>query len=63
MIYTPTITILTLMEEAMNDKAGVINDPLGQTRGLASSEHCFHFVLFLIVGTDGRTNGKHVRKQ
>ena len=27
-------------------KTGVINDPLGQTYSLASSEHCFHFVLF-----------------
>ena len=37
-------------------KTGVINDPLGQTHSLASSEHCFRlkFVLlarFLNVGT------------
>ena len=27
-------------------KTGVINDPLGQTHSLASSEQCFSFVLF-----------------
>ena len=41
-----------------NDMTGVINDPLGQTHSLASSEHCFHFVLFGLiwkVGMDLRT--------
>ena len=28
------------------DKTGLINDPLSQTHSLASSEHCFLFVLF-----------------
>ena len=39
-----------------NNKKGVINDLLGQTHSLASSEHCsrWKFVLFLKVGTDGR---------
>ena len=38
-----------------------MNDPLGQSQSLASSEHCFRlkFVLFWKVGMDGR----HVRKQ
>ena len=42
-------------------KTSVINDPLGPTHSLASSEHCFRFVLldFQKVGTDGR----HVQKQ
>ena len=45
--------------ELNKKKTGVINDPLGQTHILASSEHCFRlkFVLFLKVGTDGRTDG------
>ena len=30
------------------NKTGVINDPLGQTHSLASSEHCFHFKFVLI---------------
>ena len=36
----------------------VINDPLGQTHSLASSEHCFRFkfVLFWKVGMDRRTD-------
>ena len=46
------------------NKSGVINDPLGKTHSLASSEHCFHlkFVLFWKGVTDGRKNG-HVQKQ
>ena len=45
-------------EISKNYKTGVINDPLGQTHILASSEHCFRlkFVLFCKVGTDGRTD-------
>ena len=41
-------------EKLTNHKTGVINDPLGQTHSLASSEHCFRlkFVLFSKVGTD-----------
>ena len=52
-----------------NYKTGVINDPLGQTKSLDCSEHCFRFkfVLFWKVGTDirtdGRTNGQQVQKQ
>ena len=40
------------------NKTGVINDPLGQTHSLASSEHCFRlkFVSLWKVGTGGRTN-------
>ena len=46
------------------NKTDVINDPLGQTHILASSEHWFRlkFVLFLKVGTYGRTNERHVPK-
>ena len=33
------------MFDLLNYKTGVINDPLGLTHNLASSEHCFHFVL------------------
>ena len=41
----------------MKNKTGVINDPLGQTHSLASSEHCF--VLKSGDGwTDGRTDDK-----
>ena len=38
-------------------KTGVINDPLGQTHSLASSEHCYRlkFVLFWQLGTYWRT--------
>ena len=41
------IKSLLLVKKEKN-KTGVINDPLGQTHSLASSEHCFHlkFVLF-----------------
>ena len=39
-----------------NYKTGVINDPLGQTHSLASSEHRFHFVLFEKSIDDGRTD-------
>ena len=47
-------------------KIGVINDPLGQTHSLASTEHRFKFVLFGKVGTYGRTydmckNNDHYR--
>ena len=44
-------------------KKGVINDLLGQTHSLASSEHCFHLKFVLKCGTDRRTNGRHERKQ
>ena len=52
-------------ERTTGNKTGVINDPFGQTHSLASSEHCFRFkfLLFWKVGTDGRTNGRHVQKQ
>ena len=36
-----------------NNKTGFINDPLGQTHSLASSEHCF--ARFWKLGTDVRT--------
>ena len=44
-------------------KTCIINDPLGQTHSLASSEHCFRFkfLLFLKSG-DGQTDGRHVQK-
>ena len=44
---------------------GVINDPLGLTHSLASSEHCFRFVLldFEMWGrTNVHTDGKHVKQ-
>ena len=43
-----------------NYKTGVINDPLSQTHSLASSEHCFHFVMFcqILKSGDGRTYGQ-----
>ena len=41
-------------------KTEAINDPLGQNNSFAS---CFHIVRFWKVGTDGRTKGRHVRKQ
>ena len=44
-------------------KTGVINDPLGQTHSLASSEHCFLLKYLLNIRTDGRTIGRYVRKQ
>ena len=49
-----------MMTRLKENKTGVINDPLGQTNNLASSEHCFRlkFVLFWKVGTDGRTDGR-----
>ena len=45
------------MEIQMHDKTGVINDPLGQTHSLASSEHYFLclVLLHLKVGTYVRT--------
>ena len=42
-------------------KTGLINDPLGQTHSLTSTEHCYHFVF--LKSLDGRTDGRHVRKQ
>ena len=52
-------------KEIKEYKTDVINDPLGQTHSLTSSDPCFRlkFVLFWKVGTDGRTNGRHVQKQ
>ena len=48
----------------INDyKTGVINYPLGQTHSLASSEHCFRFVLLDLKSGDGRAAGQQVRKQ
>ena len=45
-------------------KTGVINDPLGQTHSLATREHCFSFVLFLLdIEKWRRTDGQHVQKQ
>ena len=32
--------------ESRKNNTGVIYDPLGQAHSLASSEHCFDFVLF-----------------
>ena len=44
------------------NKAGVINDPLGQTHSHASSEYCC-FVFIDLKREGGRTDGQHVRKQ
>ena len=38
------------------NKTGVINDPLGQTHSLASSEHCFLLVCFARFEKWGRTD-------
>ena len=51
--------------EKGKNKTGVINDPLGQTHSLLSSEHwfCLKFVFFARfwkVGKDGRTDGQHM---
>ena len=45
------------------NKTCVINDPLGQTHSLASSDH--YFLLFCCARFEkwGRTYGQHVRKQ
>ena len=45
-------------------KTGVINDPLGQTHSLTSSEHCLFTleICFVLKSGDGRMNG-HVQKQ
>ena len=37
---------INLSDENKKDKIGLINDPLSQIHSLASSEHCFLFVLF-----------------
>ena len=42
-------------------KTGVINDPLGQTHSLASSDNCFLLFCFARFEKWGRTDG-HVRK-
>ena len=41
-------SILFVVPSCQNNfyKTGVINDPLGQIHSLASSEHCFRFILF-----------------
>ena len=44
------------------NKTGVINDPLGQTHSLASSEHCILLFCFSRSKKWGRTDGQHVRK-
>ena len=44
------------------DKTGVINDPLGQTHSLASSEHCFHFVLFCQILKSGNERTDNMYK-
>ena len=43
-------------ETKRENKAGVINDPLGQTHSLISGDHCFRFVLFcqILKSGDGR---------
>ena len=40
------------------NKTGVINDPLGQTHSLASSEHCFLLFCFAKFEKWGRTDGR-----
>ena len=52
-----------LISQDKYNKTGVINDPLGQTHSLASSEHCFLLFCFARFEKWGRTDGQHVRKQ
>ena len=47
---------LNFYHKIIKYKTGVINDPLGQTHSLVSSDHCFLFFCFAKkVRTDGRT--------
>ena len=50
-------------EKEKGNKTGVIDDPLGQTHGHDSSEHCFLLFCFSRFEKWGRTEGEHVRKQ
>ena len=70
--HAPRSTCYTLVlgeqtAQVIYDKTGVINDPLGQTHNLASSEHCFllFFALLDLKSREGRTdmckNSDHYR--
>ena len=52
------VSIFQNFQKQTVDKTGVINDPLGQTHSLASSEHCFLLfcVLLDLKSGDGRTD-------
>ena len=39
--------VLKVTDKSKMDKTCVINDPLGQTHSLASSEHCFRLKVVL----------------
>ena len=43
-MYAPQQSVLEIAK-TIGDKTGVINDPLSQTHSLASSDHCFRYVL------------------
>ena len=55
--------VLRSSSNLRRNKTGGINDPLGQTHGHASSEHCFLLFCFSRFEKWGRTDGQHVRKQ
>ena len=46
----------------IKNKTCVINDPLGQTHSLASSDHYFLLFYFARFEKWGRTDGQHVQK-
>ena len=62
---SPRISLLLQKnwQKQRENKTGVINDPLGQTHSLASSEHCFLLFCFAKCEKWGRTYGQHGRKQ
>ena len=47
-----------ISEKKYKNKTDVINDPLGQTHSLASSEHCFLMFCFARSEKWGRTDGR-----
>ena len=55
---TSFIVFALLHETKINKTTGVINDPIDQTHSLASSEHCFHFVLFYYILKSGYGRGR-----
>ena len=46
--------IFRIWQGKKKDKTSVINDPLGQTHSLASSQHCFYPIFFVLKSGDGR---------
>ena len=54
-------TILKYKAEATMHKTCVINDPLGQIHSLASNEHCFLSLCFVLLVLE--SDGRYVRKQ